>query len=139
MIWHIFYNSSDKTIVWTANSGVNDSVIARETDAGLSYITVEQDDLVDASLCVVNSSEDGIALKATFTPTISTITPALESTVNITGLPVGTKVYINEVLKATMEDTTLNITFNDPGFFTLKLQKTDHLDYEQVITVGRYA
>ena len=139
MTWHIFYNSSDKSIAWTANSGVNDSVIARETDAGLSHLTIEQDDFVDASSSIVNEDGNGIVTKSTFNPTISTLTPALESTVNITGLPAGTKVYIDQVLKATMSDTALNLTFNDPGFFNLKFQKPDHFDYEQVITVGRYA
>ena len=86
---------------------------------------------------MVNSTEDGIVAKSTFDPTFNTTTPALEGTVNVTGLVVGTKVYVDNVLKATMTDTTLNLTFNDPGTFMLKLQKFDYLEYTKKITTAR--
>ena len=139
MIWDIFYNPSDKTIAWTANGGVTEGIISSQQAAsGHSHIQVEQDDLVDANKYIVNEDENGILLKSSFEPSFSTIIPNLEGTVNITGLPVGTKVYIDDVLKSTMTDTSLNITFNDPGNFRVTFRKSDHLEYEQLIVVGRY-
>ena len=139
MIWDIFYNASDKTIAWTANGGVTEGIIsAQQADSGLSHIQVEQDDYADASKYIVNSTEDGLVEKSTFSPTISTLTPALESTINITGLVVGTKVFIDDVLKTTMTDTTLNLTFNDPGQFILKFAKSDYFDSSHIISVARY-
>jgi len=136
MIWNIFYQS-DKQIAWTSTGGVNEDIIAGELERGFSHIAVEQDDHIDASTNMVNSTEDGIVAKSTFDPTFNTTTPALEGTVSITGLVVGTKVYIDNVLKATMTDTTLNLTFNDPGTFMLKLQKFDYLEYTKKITTAR--
>lgn len=136
MIWNIFYQS-DKQIAWTSTGGVNEDIIAGELERGFSHIAVEQDDHIDAGTNIVNSTEDGIVAKSTFDPTFNTTTPALEGTVNVTGLVVGTKVYLDNVLKATMTDTTLNLTFNDPGTFILKLEKADHLDYKKKIITAR--
>ena len=46
-------------------------------------------------------------------------------------------IYVDNVLKATMTDTTLNLTFNDPGTFMVEFKKADHLDYKQKIIVAR--
>ena len=136
MIWNIFYQS-DKQIAWTSTGEVNEAIIAAELERGFSHIAVEQDDHIDAGTNMVNSTEDGIVAKSTFNPTFNTTTPALEGTVNVTGLVVGTKVYIDNVLKTTMTDTTLNLTFNDPGTFMVEFKKADHLDYKQKIIVAR--
>ena len=136
MIWNIFYQS-DKQIAWTSTGGVNEDIIAGELARGFSHIAVEQDDHIDAGSNMVNSTEDGIVAKSTFDPTFNTTTPALEGTVNVTGLVVGTKVYIDNVLKATMTDTTLNLTFNDPGQFEIIFKKVGYFDYGFEVVTAR--
>ncbi len=136
MIYNVFYGT-DKIIAWASTGGVNSDIIAAEAVRGFSHLEIERDDHIDAERHMVNSDGTDIIDRGTFNPTFSTTTPALETTVNITGLVVGTEVYIDNVLKATMTDTTLNLTFNDPGTFMVKFKKADHLDYKQKIIIAR--
>ena len=127
MIYNVFYGT-DKMIAWASTGGVNSDIIAAEAARGFSHLEIERDDHIDAERHMVNSDGTGIIERSTYNPTFSTTTPALEGTVSITGLVVGTKVYVDNVLKATMADTTLNLTFNDPGTFMVEFKKTDYLD-----------
>ena len=136
MIYNVFYGT-DKMIAWASTGGVNSDIIAAEAARGFSHLEIERDDHIDAERHMVNSDETGIIERSTYNPTFSTTTPALEGTVSITGLVVGTKVYVDNVLKATMADTTLNLTFNDPGTFMVEFKKADYLDYKQKIIVAR--
>ena len=136
MIYNVFYGT-DKVIAWASTGGVNSDIIAAEAARGFSHLEIERDDHIDAERHMVNSDGTGIIERMTYIPTFSTTTPALEGTVNITGLVVGTKVYVDNVLKATMADTTLNLTFNDPGTFMVEFKKADYLDYSQKIVVAR--
>ncbi len=136
MIYNIFY-TTEKQIAWATTGQLTTELIELEAERGFSHLELERDDHVDANLHMVNSDATDIITRSTFDPTFNTITPALEGTVNVTGLVVGTKVYVDNVLKATMTDTTLNLTFNAPGTFILKLEKADHLDYTKKIITAR--
>ena len=136
MIYNVFY-TTEKIIAWASTGEVNEDIIADQQSQGFSHLQIERDDHIDANLHMVNSDGTGIIDRSTFNPTFNTTTPALEGTVNVTGLVVGTKVYVDNVLKATMTDTTLNLTFNDPGTFMVEFKKADHLDYKQKIIVAR--
>ena len=134
--WNVFYDSN-KFIHWTVDNGITPAIIQEQAEVGLSHITVEQDDVLDANRYYVNDDEDGVILKSTFTPTISTYSPALETPLSITGIPTGTQVWIDDVLKTTMSDTTLNLTFNDPGEFQILLKKAGYFDYAFTIVTAR--
>lgn len=136
MIYNIFY-TTEKQIAWATTGELNSELITAEAERGFSHLELERDDHVDANKHMVNSDATDIITRSTFDPTFNTTTPALEGTVNVTGLVVGTKVYVDNVLKATMTDTTLNLTFNAPGTFILKLEKADHLDYTKKIITAR--
>lgn len=134
--WNVFYDSN-KCINWTVDSGVTEGIIQEQAAAGLSHMTVEQDDVLDANRYYVNDAEDGVILKSTFTPTISTYSPAIETPMSVTGIPTGTQVWIDDVLKATMSDTSLNLTFNDPGKFEIILKKIGYFDYGFEVVTAR--
>ena len=136
MIYNIFY-TTEKQIAWATTGELNSELIAEEATRGFSHLKIERDNHVDANKHMVNSDATDVIERSTFDPTFNTTTPALEGTVTITGLVVGTKVYIDNVLKATMTDTTLNLTFNAPGTFILRLEKADHLNYTKKIITAR--
>ena len=67
------------------------------------------------------------------------MTPALEAVINVTGLPAGTEVFIDDSSAGTMSDTTLTLTAAEPGTYNIKFVKTGYKNYaNQKITVKRY-
>ena len=134
--WHVFYDDN-KNIIWTADAGVTQAIVNKQAEENLNYITVDQTDVLDANRYYVNDDENGVILKSTFTPTISTYNPAIETAMSITNLPTGTEVYVANVLKATISDTSVNLTFNDPGEFEILLKKAGYFDYAFTIVTAR--
>ena len=135
--WNIFYNDSTKLIAWSTNGNVDDSIKTEQTNAGLSYLSVEQDAIPSDDNFWVNSDGDGVLEKTIFDPTFSTITPALDAVVNVTGVPSGTEVWLDEVSQGTMSDTTLTFTAVEPHKYRIKLTKVGYKPYNITITVGR--
>jgi|TARA_B110000908_G_scaffold159040_1_gene200820 hypothetical protein len=136
MIWHIFY-TSDKKIAWSTSAGVDDRIKTEQSDAGKSYVQVEQDDLPIQENFYVNSAGDGITAKTVFDPTFSTLTPAVDAVVNVTGVPAGTEVLLDGVSKGTMSDTTLTLTASQPGSYTVELHKLEHITYATKIVTAK--
>lgn len=134
--WHVFYDTN-KNIIWTADAGVTQAIIDQQAAENLSYITVDQVDVLDANRYIVNADEDGVVAKVSFDPTISTYTPTLETAMSITNLPTGTEVYVDDVLKSTISDTSINLTFNDPGQFEVFFKKVGYYDYGFTIVTAR--
>ena len=137
--WNIFYNDSTKLIVWSTNGNVDDSIKTEQANAGLSYLSVEQDAIPSDDNFWVNGAGDGVLEKTIFDPTFSTITPALDAVVNVTGVPSGTEVWLDEVSQGTMSDTTLTFTAVEPGKYKIKLTKVGYKPYETRLTIGRVA
>ena len=138
-IWNIFYDDSTKLINWSSNATVDDSIKTEQASAGLSHLSVEQDAIPSDSDFWVNSAGNGIIEKSIFDPTFSTTTPVLEAVVNITGLPTGTEVFIDEASAGTMSDTTLTLTASEPGAYTIRFEKVGYKKWgTQKITVKRY-
>ena len=137
MIWHIFY-TSDRAIAWSSNAGIDQRVIDNEATAGKSYIQVEQDDLPIAENYYVNAEETGIAAKTVFSPVFSTTTPALDDTVAVTGLPNGTEIFIDGSSQGRLSTSTLNLTFIEPGKYSIEFKKLENLDYLTQIETRRY-
>lgn len=135
--WHIFYNNSTKLIAWSTNALVDDTIKSEQASAGLSYLSKETETIPSDNDFWVNSDGTDIVEKSIFNPTFSTITPALDDVVNVTGVPSGTEVWLDDVSQGTMSDTTLTFTGTEPGKYKIKLTKIGHKPYETKLIVGR--
>ena len=141
MSWHIFYTDSTKEIAWSSNAPVTDAIKTEQKDThGYDYIEVTQDDVPSDSDWIVKSDKSGIEQKTVFNPTFSTTTPALYGVVNVTGLPSGTQVFIDDVSAGTMSNTTLTLTAVEPGSYKVRFSKLGYKIHQaQTITVKRYS
>ena len=138
-MWHIFYLDSTKEINWSTNGLVNDSIKTAQADLGLSQLQVDMETVPSINDYWVNSEGTNVIEKSIFNPTFSTTTPALDEVINVTGLPTGTEVFIDDVSAGTMSDTTLTLTATEPGTYTMKLKKLGYKNWgTQKIIVKRY-
>ena len=138
-MWHIFYLDSTKEINWSTNGLVNDSIKTAQADLGLSYLQVDMETVPSINDYWVNSDGTNVVEKSIFNPTFSTTRPALDEVVNVTGLPAGTEVFIDDTSVGTMSDTTLTLTATEPGTYTMKLKKLGYKNWgTQKIIVKRY-
>ena len=138
-MWHIFYLDSTKEINWSTNGLVNDSIKTAQADLGLSYLQVDMDAVPSSNDYWVNSDGTGVIEKSIFNPTFSPTTPAVDGVINVTGLPAGTEVFIDDTSAGTMSDTTLTLTAVQPGTYTMKLTKVGYKNWgTQKIIVKRY-
>lgn len=135
--WHIFYNNSTKLITWSTNGLVDDSIKTEQANAGLAYLSKDTEVIPSDNDFWINSDGTDIVEKSIFDLTFSTITPALDDVVNVTGVPAGTQIWLDEVSQGTMSDTTLTFTAVEPGKYTIKFTKVGHKDYSTKLTVGR--
>ena len=108
--WHIFYNNSTKLITWSTNGLVDDSIKTEQANAGLAYLSKDTEVIPSDNDFWINSDGTDIVEKSIFDLTFSTITPALDDVVNVTGVPAGTQIWLDEVSQGTMSDTTLTFT-----------------------------
>ena len=137
-MWHIFYLDSTKEINWSTNGLVNDSIKTAQADLGLSYLQVDMDAVPSSNDYWVNSDGTGVIEKSIFNPTFSTTTPAVDGVINVTGLPAGTEVFIDDSSAGTMSDTTLTLTAAEPGTYNIRFVKAGYKKYSnQKITVKR--
>jgi hypothetical protein len=137
--WHIFYNNSTKLIAWSTSGLVNDDIKTEQANAGLSYLSVEQDNVPSDSEYWVNSSGDGIIEKSVFNPSYSTTRPTIDSVVTVTGLPTGTEVFVDGVSAGTMSDTSLTFTATEPGNYKVNYKKVGYKNFTDVnIVVKRH-
>jgi len=136
--WHIFYNNSTKLIAWSTSGLITDDIKTEQANAGLSYLSVEQENVPTDNEYWVNSSGNGIIEKSVFNPTYSTTTPELDQVINVTGLPAGTEVFIDKTSAGTMSDTTLTLTANEPGKYEINYSKVGYKNFtKQNIVVKR--
>ena len=137
--YHIFYNS-DKEIMWSATAGVDSTIITgQKSNNNYDYVSLTLSETPIGEKYYINADADGVVEKSTFTPTFSTTTPALDAVVNVTGVPSGTEVWLDEVSQGTMSDTTLTLTAAEPGKYKIKLTKVGYKPCETRITIGRVA
>ena len=139
MTWHVFYKDSTKEIASATNGLVNDTIKTEQANAGFSYCSTEQEAIPHDGDFWVNSDGTDVIEKSIFNPTFSTTTPALDSVVNITGLPSGTEVFIDDVSAGTMSDTTLTLTATEPGTYRIKFKKLGYKNWgAEKIRIKRY-
>ena len=136
--YHIFYDSN-KEIMWSATAGVDSAIITgQKSNNNYDYVSLTLSETPIGEKYYINADADGVVEKTTFTPTFSTITPALDAVVNVTGVPAGTEVFLDGTSAGTMSDTTLTLTAQQSEQFTVVLKKRYYYDYTQIITVKRY-
>ena len=138
--YNIFYNT-DKEIVWCSTAPVTSTIITEQAAAGLSHANldaIDDDTTPVPNKYYVNSDGTAIVAKTRFDPTFSTQTPAVDAVVNVTGLPAGTEVWLDNVSKGNMSDTTLTFTAKEGGKFFIKFTKDKYVTYTSQITVQRY-
>lgn len=136
MSYHVFYKS-DKSIAWATNGDVNDEIKATQAGHGYSYVQTNLTDIPQDSTHYVNDAGDSVLAKTAFNPTFSTIVPAVDGVINVTGLPAGTEVFLDGVSKGTMSDTTLTLTAKEPGKYLIEFKKLDKITYAKSIRTER--
>ena len=138
-IYHVFYDSN-KDIAWSSTAGVTDAIKTEQKAAhNYDYIQIDHTETPVGEKYYINDAEDALVEKSTFDPTFSTTTPAVDAVINVTGVPSGTEVFLDGVTAGTMSDTTLTLTAQQAGPFTIVLKKERYYDYTQAIKVKRYA
>ena len=136
-IYNIFYNS-DREILWSCTAGVTDAIKTEQKSShGLDWVSIDCSATPSGNKYYINVAEDDIVAKTVFTPSFSTITPALDAVVTVTGVPSGTEVFLDGVSAGTMSDTTLTFTAQEAGGFTVVFKKQYYIDYIGEIIVKR--
>ena len=136
--YNIFYNSN-KEIVWSTTGEVTDAIKTAQSNLGYSHVQLTLDSIMPDENYYVNSDATGLVEKSVFDFTFSNTTPALDEVINVTGLPAGTEVFVDDVSQGTMSDTTLTLTAVQPGTYTMKLTKVGYKNWgTQKIIVKRY-
>ena len=137
-IYNVFFNSN-KDIVWSSTAGVDSTIIAEQKSThNYDYLQADVSDIPAGEQFYINAEGNAIVARPTFDPTFSTITPALDAVINITGVPAGTEVFMDGASGGTMSDTTLTLTASEAGSFVIKLTKDKYIDHSTTITVKRY-
>ena len=134
--YHIFYNS-DGRIIWSTTAIMDDAMITVQTEAGYTHLQANRVNTpLDENYWIVDET---VTAKNTFSPTYSTILPELDAVINVTGVPAGTEVFLDNVSAGTMSDTTLTITATEPGKFIVKLTKLGYIEHSTTVNVQRVA
>ena len=137
-IYNIFYNS-DREISWSSTAGVSDAIKTEQKSAhGLDHAAIDCAGTPSGNKFYINEAKDDIVAKTVFNPSFSTSTPALDATVTVTGVPAGTEVFLDGTSAGTMSDTTLTLTAQQAGTYTIQLKKDKYQDYTTTYTVRRY-
>jgi hypothetical protein len=136
--YNVFYDSN-KEIIWASTADVNDTIIAAESVKGYTHVALNSTDTPIPEQFYVNSDATAISTKTVFDPTFSAITAEVDDVINVTGVPSGTEVFLDGVSAGTMSDTTLTITAQQAGTYTIALTKDKYQYYSTKFTVTRYA
>ena len=136
--YNIFYNSN-KEIVWSTTGEVNDAIKTAQSSLGYSYVQLTLDSIMPDENYYVNSDASGLVEKSVFNFTFSNTTPVLDEVINVTGLPAGTEVFVDDVSQGTMSDTTLTLTVQQSGTYKIRFKKLHYKDHSgATVTVKRY-
>lgn len=138
MIYHIFYDSN-KNIMWSCTAPITDSIKTEQKSAhNYDYLEADIDLAPVGDSFYINADGDAVVARPTFDPTYSTVTPVLDATINITGVPAGTEVFLDGTSAGTMSDTTLTLTASEAGAFDVVLTKDKYINHSTEIIVTRY-
>lgn len=136
--YNIFYNSN-KEIVWSTTGEVNDAIKTAQSSLGYSHAQLTLDSIMPDENYYINSDATGLVEKSAFNFTFSNTTPALDEVINVTGLPAGTEVFVDDVSQGTMSDTTLTLTVQQSGTYKIRFKKLHYKNHSgATVTVKRY-
>jgi len=136
--YNIFYDSN-KEIIWASTAPVNSDITTAEAAKGYTHVALNSADIPVPEKFYINSDATAVSTKTVFNPTFSSATAALDAVINVTGVPAGTEVFLDGVSTGTMSDTTLTLTAQQAGTYSLTLKKDKYQDYNTTYTVKRYA
>jgi len=136
--YNIFYDSN-KEIIWASTAAVNSTITTAEAAKGYTHVELDSTDTPVPEKFYINSDATAVSTKTVFNPTFSAATAAVDAVINVTGVPTGTEVFLDGVSAGTMSDTTLTLTAQQAGTYTLKFTKDKYQDYTTNYTVVRYA
>ena len=135
--YNIFYDSN-KEIIWSSNASINSDIITAEAEKGYTHVALDSTDIPVSEKFYVNSDATAVSTKTLFDPTFSAATAALDAVINVTNVPSGTEVFLDGTSAGTMSDTTLTLTAQEAGTYTIQLKKDKYQDYKTNYTVTRY-
>jgi hypothetical protein len=135
--YNIFYDSN-KEIIWASTAPVNSDITTAEAAKGYTHVELDFANIPVPEQYYINSDASAVATKTAFDPTFSSATASVDDVINVTGIPSGTEVFLDGTSAGTMSDTTLTLTAQQGGKYTITLKKDKYQDYETTYTVGRY-
>ena len=135
--YNIFYDSN-KEIIWASTADINSAIITAEAAKGYTHVALDTTDIPVPEQFYVNSDATAVSTKTIFNPSFSASTAAVDAVINITGVPAGTEVFLDGTSAGTMSNTTLTLTAQQAGIYTLGLKKDKYQDYSVKYTVTRY-
>ena len=135
--YNIFYDSN-KEIIWASTAPVNSGITTAEAAKGYTHVELDSTDIPVPEKFYINSDATAVATKTLFDPTFSAATAAVDAVINVTGVPSGTEVFLDGTSAGTMSDTTLTLTAQQAGTYTIQLKKDKYQDYTTTYTVRRY-
>ena len=134
---HLFYDSN-KDIKWSTFSPTsNDIIDEQKASHNLDHLTIEAAQLLDIDKYYVNNAGDDVVEYSTFSPTYDATTVDLDTVINVTGVPSGTEVFLDNVSAGTMSNTTLTLTATQSGEFMIELKQSHYVTHGTWITVKR--
>jgi hypothetical protein len=136
--YNVFYDSN-KEIIWASTAPVNSDITTAEAAKGYTHVALNSTDTPIPEQFYVNSDATAISTKTVFDPTFSSTSAAVDDVINITGLPSGTEVFLDGASAGTMSDTTLTLTAQQAGTYTIAFTKDKYQYYSTKFTVTRYA
>ncbi len=135
--YNIFYDSN-KEIIWSSTADVNSNIITAEAAKGYTHVALSATDIPVSEKFYINSDASAVSTKTVFNPSFSAATAAVDDVINVTGVPSGTEVFLDGTSAGTMSNTTLTLTAQQAGTYTLGLKKDKYQDYTTKYTVTRY-
>jgi|TARA_B100001964_G_scaffold181391_1_gene200559 hypothetical protein len=134
---NIFYDTN-KDIIWqTFNECPESLILDQKSSNNLDHLTIEAEQAYDANTYYINGDGDDVLAYSTFSPTYSATEVVLDAVINITGVPSGTEVFLDNVSTGTMSNTTLTLTGIQAGLFNIKLKQTHYITHETWVKVKR--
>jgi|TARA_R110000851_G_scaffold230776_1_gene383576 hypothetical protein len=135
--YNIFYDSN-KEIIWSSTAPVNSDITTAEAAKGYTHVELDCTDTPTAEQFYVNSDATAVSAKTIFDPTFSSTTAAVDAVITVTDIPSGTEVFLDGVSAGTMSDTTLTLTAQQAGKYTLKFSKAKYQNHTTTYIVTRY-
>ena len=134
---NIFYDTN-REIIWSPTANVTTEIINAQATGGKSHVALELTNDPNPSTHYVKCDATGLTQKSVFDVTFSSLTPAIDEVVTVTGAPSGTEVILDGVSKGTMDDTTLTFTMQEGGTYIVQLQKQYYQTHQVTLKVKRY-